>query len=175
MKEIVIAVTGSIAAYKTCELVRNLKKKNLPVRVIMTENATRFVGTLTFQVLTGQPVFTTEWQDGMLHIDLKNLASVFAVVPATANTIAKMASGIADDLVSSTYLAMNCPVIVAPAMNPNMYCHPATIANLETLKSHHVTIISPDQGEVICGDVGQGKLAEISIIEKIILEHYESR
>lgn len=169
---IVIAVTGSIAAYKTCDLVRNLVRKRIPVRVCMTGNATRFVGPVTFQALTGLSVIVDEWDQGMLHIDLKNEAALFAVIPATANMIAKMASGIADDAVSSTYLALQCPAFVAPAMNPNMYGHPAVQRNLQTLKQDGVVVLDPASGEVICGDVGQGKMEDIQIIEQKLLERY---
>lgn len=174
-KNPVIAVTGSIAAYKTCELVRNITKKGISVRVIMTKNATRFVTPLTFRTLTNKEVIVDQWEEGMLHIDVKNEASVFAIVPATANIIGKMANGIADDLVSSAYLAMNVPVIVAPAMNPNMYLSKAVQRNLKILKDDGVVIIEPLEGEVICGDIGYGKMKDIQTIEKIILEyHYKN-
>ncbi|MCB1139110.1 MAG: phosphopantothenoylcysteine decarboxylase [Leptospiraceae bacterium] len=169
---IVLAVSGSIAAYKSCELVRNLVKKGIPVRVCMTRNATRFVGPITFQTLSSQPVIVDEWDQGMLHIDLKNEAALFAVVPATANIIGKMAAGIADDAVTSTYLALQCPAFVAPAMNPNMYQHPAVQRNLALLQKDGVTVLDPASGEVICGDVGQGKMEEIQIIESKLLTKY---
>lgn len=169
---IVIAVSGSIAAYKTCDLVRNLSRKKIPVRVCMTRNATRFVGPVTFQTLSGQDVIVDEWDHGMLHIDLKNEAALFAVIPATANIIGKMACGIADDAVTSTYLALQCPAFVAPAMNPNMYSHSAVQRNLKVLQDDGVTILDPAAGEVICGDVGQGKMEEIQKIEAKLLEKY---
>lgn len=172
MKEIVIAVSGSIAAYKTCELVRNLTKLNLPVRVIMTANATHFVGKITFEALTGKPVRLNEFDTGMAHIEIKNLASVFAVVPASANTIGKLANGIADDLLSSTYLACTCPVLVAPSMNPGMYAHKAMQRNLLQLEKDGVHIVSPDRGVVVCGDEGYGKLASVdTILNKIVELH----
>jgi phosphopantothenoylcysteine decarboxylase/phosphopantothenoylcysteine decarboxylase/phosphopantothenate--cysteine ligase len=116
-----------------------------------------------------------EWDQGMIHIDVKNEASVFAIVPATANIIGKMANGIADDAVSSAYLAMECPVIVAPAMNPNMYKSKPVQRNLKILKEDGVIVIDPMVGEVVCGDVGPGKMAEVQQIEKIILEyHYKN-
>jgi len=169
-KEIVIAVSGSIAAYKACELVRNLTKKGFPVRVIMTENATHFVGKITFEALTGKPVRINEFDTGMAHIEIKNLASVFAVVPASANTIGKMANGIADDLVTSTYLAATCPILVAPSMNPGMYLHKAVQRNLSLLEKDGVHIVSPDKGIVVCGDEGYGKLATVESIEEKIIE-----
>jgi phosphopantothenoylcysteine decarboxylase len=174
-KHPVIAVSGSIAAYKTCELVRNIVKKGIPVRVMMTENATRFIGPVTFAALSNMPVIVNEWDQGMIHIDVKNEASVFAIVPATANIIGKIANGIADDAVSSAYLAMECPVIVAPAMNPNMYKSKPVQRNLKILKEDGVIVIDPMVGEVVCGDVGPGKMAEVQQIEKIILEyHYKN-
>jgi phosphopantothenoylcysteine decarboxylase/phosphopantothenoylcysteine decarboxylase/phosphopantothenate--cysteine ligase len=177
-KHPVIAVSGSIAAYKTCELVRSIVKKGISVRVMMTENATRFIGPVTFAALTNKSVIVNEWDQGMLHIDVKNEASVFAIVPATANIIGKMANGIADDSITSAYLAMDCPVIIAPAMNPNMYHSRAVQRNLQRLKEDGVIIIDPMIGEVICGDIGPGKMADIQEIEKIILKYhynYESK
>lgn len=172
-KEILVAVSGSIAAYKTCELVRNLTKEGYPVNVIMTANATRFIGPITFEALTNKKVRINEYEQGMAHIDAKNSASVMAVVPATANIIGKMANGIADDLVTSTYLAANCPVIVAPAMNPFMYAHPSVQRNLKRLVEDGVILADPSEGVVVCGDEGYGKLAEISIIQKMILDLYQ--
>jgi phosphopantothenoylcysteine synthetase/decarboxylase len=170
--EIIIAVTGSIAAYKSCDLVRELSKSGYSVRVMMTENAQHFVGRTTFEALSGKEVWINQWKEGMPHIDIKNHAKVFAVVPATANTIAKMASGIADDLLTSTYLALQCPVLVAPAMNPTMYLHPRTQSNLKILKDDGVHIMDPQNGIVVCGDEGQGKLASIDIIMNSILDLY---
>jgi len=174
-RTILIAVTGSIAAYRACELTRNLVKDGYPVQVIMTEGAEKFVGKITFLALSGKPVYKSDWEEGMLHIELKNKAAVMAVVPATANIIGKFAGGIADDLVSSTYLAAGCPVVVAPAMNPNMYNSPAVQRNLKQLKEDGVLVLDPQNGEVVCGDVGQGKLAQISVIEKTLKELFDKR
>ena len=173
-KAILIAVSGSIAAYKTCDLTRSLVKQGYPVRVILTENAARFVGPVTFQALTGHNVYTSEWEAGMVHIDLKNLAAVYAVVPATANIIGKMAHGIADDIVSSTYLAATCPTYVAPSMNPGMYASPAVQRNLRQLAADGVHIIDPGEGEVVCGDTGQGKMADIVQIERELIAAYQA-
>lgn len=173
-KEIIIAVTGGIAAYKTCELVRNLTKLGYPVRVIMTHNATQFIHKNTFEALTNKPVLVDEYESIMAHIEIKNLAKVFAIVPATANIIGKMANGIADDLVSSTYLACTVPVIVAPAMNPGMYANKAVQRNIKQLKEDGVIIIDPNDGIVVCGDEGTGKLADIEEIQKKIIEIYET-
>lgn len=171
-KEIVIAVTGGIAAYKACELVRALRKENYPVSVIMTKHATEFIGRITFEALTGRQVRIDEYETGMAHIDVKNLASVLAVVPATANIIGKIANGIADDLVTSTYLAATCPVIIAPAMNPGMYSKKVVQRNLEQLKQDGVHVIDPSNGVVICGDEGYGKMADIIEIQKKIIEFH---
>ena len=169
-KSILIAVTGSIAAFRTCELIRNLTKAGHDVRVLMTENAERFVGRVTFQALTGHTVYVSSWDEGMVHIDLKNMAGVFDVVPATANIIGKFAAGIADDVVSSTYLAVTCPVVLAPAMNPGMYNSPAVQRNLATLQADGVVLVDPAEGEVVCGDVGRGKIAGLPTIEAAILK-----
>lgn len=171
-KSILIGVTGSIAAYRACDLVRNLKKKGYPVQVVMTANATRFVSPLTFETLSDHTVYSGNWDEGMVHIRLKNLAALFAIVPATANSIGKFASGIADDIVSTTYLAATCPVVVAPAMNPNMYASRPVQRNLEILRKDGVIILEPDEGEVVCGDEGQGKLAKITDIEERLAEIY---
>ena len=171
-KKIIIGVSGSIAAYKTCELVRLLVKEKLPVQVILTKSAARFITPLTLHQLSGCPCYIDDWHEGMLHIDLKNVAGVYAIVPATANILAKMANGIADDLVSSTYLTMQCPVIAAPAMNPNMFDHATTQRNLLLLKKDGVKIIEPSKDAVLCGDYGMGKLAAISDIKQAIVETY---
>jgi phosphopantothenoylcysteine decarboxylase/phosphopantothenoylcysteine decarboxylase/phosphopantothenate--cysteine ligase len=172
-KHPVIAISGSIAAFRICELVRSLTKKSIPVRVMMTRNATRFIGPVTFEALTGKKVIVDEWEAGMLHIDVKNEASVFCVAPATANIIGKMAHGIADDAVSSAYLAMNAPVMIAPAMNPNMYTSPAVQRNLKQLKEDGVEIIDPTSGVVICGDEGRGRMADLPDIEAAILRLHQ--
>jgi len=173
-KSIVLAVTGSIAAYKSCDLARSLVKQGYPVRVILTENAARLVGPVTFEAITGQRVFRSEWEEGMLHIDMKNLAAVFAVAPATANAIGKFAHGIADDIVSTTYLAATCPKIVAPSMNPGMYSHPAVQRNLRQLREDGVQVVDPGEGVVVCGDQGQGKMAALEEIEAAINQAYVS-
>jgi phosphopantothenoylcysteine decarboxylase len=166
--DVLIAVTGSIAAYKSCDLVRSLVKSGISTRVIMTPNSTHFVGRITFEALTGKPVLVDEYASGMPHIESKNGIALMAIVPATANTIAKCANGIADDLVSSTYLAASCPILVAPAMNPGMWSHPITQRNIQTLIKDGIQILSPQDGIVICGDEGQGKLADITKIEEAI-------
>lgn len=170
---VILAVCGSIAAYKVCELIRQLTKSQIETHVIMTQNATKFIGKVTFETLSGNKVFSSEWEEGMLHIDMKNKADLMVVVPATANMIGKMANAIADDVVSSSYLAMQVPVIVAPAMNPGMYTNKAVQRNLSQLKEDGVVIIEPASGLVICGDEGQGKMADVLHIYKQIVKRLE--
>ena len=136
-RRIVLGVTGGIAAYKACELVSGLKKRGAQVRVVLTENAAKFVPPLSFEALSGNPahVDTFAPRDGMEHIALAKWAELFVIAPATANCLAKLACGIGDDLLSTTALAMTCPLLIAPAMNANMFRHPATQANLAALRS----------------------------------------
>ncbi len=169
---IILAVTGGIAAYRTCDLVRSLVKQGESVQVLMTENATKFVGTTTFEALTDRPVYSGNWDSGMIHIRMKNMARIFAVVPATANTIGKFASGIADDIVSTTYMVAvghKIPVMIAPSMNPGMYMSPAVVRNIKTLQSDGVVIQDPSTGAAVCGDEGKGKMASVNDIENAIM------
>ncbi|MBA3871374.1 MAG: bifunctional phosphopantothenoylcysteine decarboxylase/phosphopantothenate--cysteine ligase CoaBC [Anaerolineae bacterium] len=167
-KRIVLAVTGSIAAYKAADLASKLTQAGALVDVIMTEAAERFVTPLSFQSLTGRPVYTNLWQNessGALpthiaHVGLAEGADLLLVAPATANTLAKLAHGLADDLLTVTALAARCPIVVAPAMDGSMYQHPATQANVATLRQRGVTIIEPESGRFASGLVGQGRLPE---------------
>lgn len=163
-KKILLAVTGGIAAYKSLELLRLLKKQGAEVRVVMTKSATAFIQPLSFQALSGHTVhyelLDVEAENAMGHIELARWADVFVIAPATANTLAKMAHGLADDLVSTLYLAANCPVYVASAMNHVMWNHLATQANVKILQSHSVNLISPESGEQACGEIGVGRMAE---------------
>ncbi len=170
--QIIVAVTGSIAAYRTCDVVRKLVQESFSVQVIMTQNATRFVGEVTYEGITDRPVYAGSWDNGMVHIHLKNRARLFAVIPATANIIGKFAAGIADDIVSTTYLAAmgTCPVIVAPAMNPGMYSSAPVQRNLKILASDGVVVLDPAEGEAVCGDMGKGKLASVESILATIRE-----
>lgn len=164
MKTIVIGVTGSIAAYKACELVRLFVKAGHDVHVVMTEHAKEFVTPLTFRTLSRNPVPSAlfgpaeEWKPG--HISLAEAADMVIVAPATANIIAKMAHGIADDLLSSILLAVKAPVVVAPAMNTGMYENQATQANFAELKNRGVRFVEPGDGELACGTSGVGRLAD---------------
>ena len=169
MKKIIMGVSSSIAAYKTYELARLFKKDSYDVFVVLTENALNLVSPLTFETLTGNPVYTKSFvkeQREMGHISLKENASLLLVAPATANIIGKFASGIADDLLSTTFLSVSCPTLIAPAMNPAMYAHPAVQENIEKLKKWGVGFIEPAVGLVACGDEGRGRLAEIEDIFK---------
>lgn len=161
---LLLCVCGGIAAYKAAELVRRLREAGAEVRVAMTENATRFVGATTFQALSGQPVRTALWDEAaeaaMGHIELARWASAVVVAPATANTLAKLAHGFADDLVSTLCLATEAPIAVAPAMNRVMWAHPATQANVGTLRSRGVLVIGPGVGDQACGETGEGRMAE---------------
>jgi len=172
-KHILLAVSGGIAAYKSAELVRLLGKDGAEVRVVMTQAATQFVSPLTFQALSGHPVHTdllnAEAEHAMGHISLARWADALVIAPATANTIAKCSLGLADDLLSTLYLAATCPVYVAPAMNQAMWHHPATQKNITTLRSHGVTIIGPEPGEQACGETGLGRMSEpVMICEQVL-------
>ena len=180
-RKILLAVTGGIAVYKALELTRLLKKQGADVRVVMTKSATAFVQPLSFQALSGHSVHSelldTEAENAMGHIELARWADVFVMAPATANTLAKMAHGLADDLISTLYLAATCPIYVAPAMNHAMWKHPATQANLKILQTHGVNLIAPESGEQACGEIGVGRMAEPETICRGVLQtpaHYDS-
>jgi phosphopantothenoylcysteine decarboxylase/phosphopantothenate--cysteine ligase len=171
-KEVLLGVTGSIAAYKAVGLVSRLIKLGASVNVIMTENATQLVSPLTFQTISRNPVMVDmfaevdEWQPG--HISLADKADILVIAPATANIIAKLAHGIADDMLSTTALAVRCPVLAAPAMNCHMYDNPIFQENLEILRRHNFAFVEPEYGQLACGYEGKGRLADIEkIIQKI--------
>ncbi|WP_420001903.1 bifunctional phosphopantothenoylcysteine decarboxylase/phosphopantothenate--cysteine ligase CoaBC [Acinetobacter sp. LF10] len=163
-KNIILAVTGGIAAYKSAILVRRLKDFGFDVRVVMTHGAQAFITPLTFQALSGNPVHTEllnpEAEAGMGHIELARWADLILVAPASCDSIAKFANGLADDLLSTLYLATKAPVWVAPAMNQQMWAAKATQRNLQTLVEDGVHVIMPDAGEQACGDVGLGRMPE---------------
>ena len=174
MANITIAITGSIAAYKAADLVSNLKKQGYSVTVLMTQAATAFIQPLTLQVLSQNivhlDVMQEPYPDKVNHIELGKETDLFIVVPATANTIAKLAHGFADNMVTATALALPhfVPKLLAPAMNTKMYEHPATQANLKTLENYGYTIISPKDSQLACGDTGRGALADLeTIIQEI--------
>ena len=161
---IVLGVTGGIAAYKSAILVRRLKDFGFDVRVVMTEGALAFITPLTFQALSGNPVHTAlldpEAEAGMGHIELARWADLLLIAPASCDTLAKFANGLADDLLSTLYLATKAPVWVAPAMNQHMWAAKSTQRNLTTLVQDGVHVVMPEAGEQACGDVGLGRLAE---------------
>ena len=161
-KKIVLGVTGGIAVYKACDLVSRLKKQGAQVRVVMTENAMKFVPKLTFATLSANPVMSDTFQERneLEHISLAKWADIFVVAPATANIIAKMANGIGDDLLSTTALAMTAPIMIAPAMNANMWRHPATQANMDTLISRGANVVGPESGHLACGDDDIGRMSD---------------
>lgn len=175
-KKIVLGVTGGIAAYKSAEIVSRLRHLGAEVHVIMTENAAKFVAPLTFQTLSANPVvtdtFATPETWNVKHVALAKLADIFVIAPATANILAKMACGIADDMLSTTVLATKAPVLAAPAMNTGMWTAPATAQNVETLRNRGVHIIGPGSGMLACGDEGAGRMSEpeeiVAEIERIL-------
>jgi len=172
MKKVILGISSSIAAYKACDLIRLFVKQGCSVHVVATEHALHLVSPLTLEVLSGNPVYCDQYSRDrreMGHIELKQDASLFLVAPATANVIGKFASGIADDLLSTTFLSVNCPVLIAPAMNPAMYAHPAVRENMKKLASWGVMFVEPDEGSVVCGDEGQGRLADIEKIFRTAL------
>ena len=161
---VALFVTGGIAAYKACEVLRGLQKEGCDVRVAMTKSATRLVAPQTFEALSGHHVTLDLFADpdsAIPHIELAEWAEMSLVCPATANVIAKMALGIADDAVSTTLLACEGPFVVAPAMNSHMWTNPATQANVELLHDRGVIFVGPDSGRLACGDIGEGKLAPV--------------
>lgn len=169
---VLVGVTGCIAAYKACELVRTLQNAGCAVRVVMTENATRFVGPATFRALTGEQVSTSLWDtpaDRVHHISLAEDADVFVIAPATTNVVAKLAQGRADDLLTTIALATEAPMVVAPAMNVHMWRRETTQENIALLRARGVHIIGPDTGALACGDVGEGKLAPVEEIAEAVL------
>ena len=177
--KVTVGVSGGIAAYKSAELVRDLQKQALDVHVVMTQAAQHFVQPLTFGALTGHKVITGLWApegsdsgdaaSAIEHIEAAQTTDALVVAPATADILAKFAHGIADDFLTTMYLATTAPVIVAPAMNVNMWQHPATQANLETLAARNVRIVQPESGYLACGMIGAGRLAENEAIVEAVL------
>jgi len=175
-KKILLGVTGSIAAYKAAFLVRLLIKLNNEVKVLMTESAKDFITPLTLATLSKNPInlsfFDAQSGKWTSHVDLGEWADLFLIAPATANTIAKMATGICDNLLLATYLSASCPVFIAPAMDRNMYMHVATQTNIEILKKRSNIIIPAVFGELASGLTGEGKMADPEDIIKQITPHF---
>jgi phosphopantothenoylcysteine decarboxylase/phosphopantothenate--cysteine ligase len=180
-RKVTVGVSGGIAAYKAAELVRELQQHGVDVKVVMTRAAQEFIQPLTFSSLTGHKVITTMWgedaqpatglddENQIEHISEAQWPDAIVIAPATAHVLAKMAHGLADDFLSTMLLATTAPVIVAPAMNVNMWNHPATRANLELLQARGVTIVPPDSGYLACGSTGSGRLADVQTIAQAVL------
>jgi phosphopantothenoylcysteine decarboxylase/phosphopantothenate--cysteine ligase len=175
-KHVVLGVTGGIAAYKAAELVRLLVRQGAEVQVAMTEGATHFVTATTFQALSGRPVFTDQWDarmaNAMAHIDLSRQADLILVAPASADFLARMAHGLADDLLATMVLARDCPLLVAPAMNRQMWENPATRRNVAELVADGIGILGPASGEQACGEVGAGRMLEAEEILDAVLAFF---
>lgn len=173
-KKVALGISGGIAAYKAAEVLRGLQRAGCVVRVAMTKRACEFVQPLTFRALSGSHVIVDDYApdnpDPIAHITFSQTVDLFLIAPATANIIGKMANGVADDFLTSTYLASTAPVLIAPAMNTSMWHHPATQRNLERLKADGVQVIEPDEGEMACGTVGPGRLSEPERIVAAALE-----
>ena len=172
-KKIVLGISGGIAAYKSAELARALIQEGAEVQVVMTEAAQQFITPITMQALTGKLVFTNQWDDrianNMAHIELSRQADVILIAPASADLIAKLSLGLADDLLSTLCLARDCPLLIAPAMNLQMWAHPATQRSITRLNSDGITILGPSSGDQACGEVGIGRMLEPSeICEQLI-------
>ena len=172
-KTVVLGVTGSIAAYKIANLASSLVKLHADVHVIMTQNATNFIYPIAFETLTKNKCMTDTFDRNFMfhvaHVSIADKADVMLVAPASANIIAKMAHGIADDMLSTTYLAMKCPVLVSPAMNVNMFTNPVVQRNLQTLEEYGVTVIPPENGYLACGYTGTGKMPSEQVLLDYIL------
>jgi len=185
--KVLLGVCGGIAAYKAAELARRLQECAVDVQVTMTASAQEFVKPLTFAALTGKRVYTSLWEPSgeeadaaassfeIEHIAVAQAIDALVIAPATANTLAKFANGIADDFLSTLYLATTKPVIIAPAMNVNMWQHPATQANLETLRQRGVRIVEPGAGYLACGMTGSGRLADIETITNAVVSALAAR
>lgn len=174
MKTVLVGVTGCVAIYKTCEIIRGFQKAGLRAKVVMTESATHFINPTLFRALTREPVavglFDDRPGDPIHHISLSKEADLFLIAPCTANVIAKLTNGIADDLLTTTALATTAPIVIAPAMNVNMYQNVATQQNMATLRERGVAFIDADSGYLACGDVGKGRLADPEVIVKAVLD-----
>lgn len=178
-KSIVLGVTGGIAAYKAAELVRLLVKANIDVQVVMTESACQFITPVTMQALSGKPVFTSMWDtsipNSMPHIELSRATDAIVIAPASADFIAKLVHGRADDLLSTLCLARNCQLFVAPAMNKQMWENPATQRNIAQLSADGISVLGPDSGEQACGEVGLGRMLEAEDLLDLIHAHFQPK
>ena len=177
-KKVALGITGGIAAYKAAEVLRGLQRAGCTVRVGMTKRACEFIQPLTFRALSGSHVIVDDYApdnpDPIAHITFSQTVDLFLIAPATANIIGKLANGIADDFLTSTYLACTAPVLIAPAMNTSMWHHPATQRNLQQLRADGVFVIEPDEGEMACGTIGPGRLSEPERIVAAALDILEN-
>jgi phosphopantothenoylcysteine decarboxylase/phosphopantothenate--cysteine ligase len=178
-RKLVLGVSGGIAAYKSAELVRLLVKAGAEVHVVLTEGGARFVTAVTFQALSGNPVWTDLWDprmdNNMAHIDLSRGVDAILIAPASADLMAKLASGQCDDLLTTTCLARDCPLLVAPAMNRQMWEHPATRRNARCLREDGVAILGPDAGEQACGEVGDGRMLEPEALFEAVVAFFQPK
>ncbi len=177
-KSIVLGISGGIAAYKAAELARLLVRRGVDVQVAMTDCASHFITPTTMQALSGKPVLTSQWDEagnGMAHINLSRAADAIVIAPATADFIAKLAHGLADDLLSTMCLARNCPLLIAPAMNRQMWEHPATQRNISQLKADGVIVLGPESGVQACGEEGLGRMLEAEQLAQSILASFQPK
>ncbi len=175
-KSLVLGITGGIAAYKAAELVRLLIKADIDVQVVMTEAATQFITPLTMQALSGKPVYVGMWDsnidNGMPHIELSRNADAILIAPASAEFVAKLLHGRADDLLSTLCLARDCPLLVAPAMNRQMWENPATRRNFAQLETDNIRVFGPGNGEQACGETGDGRMLEAEQLLALVNAHF---
>src|SRR5512134_138058 len=178
-KTVLLGLTGGIAAYKAAELARLLIKDGFQVQAAMTDAARHFVGAATLQAITGRPVYTQLWDpaisNSMAHINLGREADLILVAPASADFLAKLANGAADDLLSTLCLARDCPLMVAPAMNRQMWDNPATRRNLETLREDGVTVLGPASGDQACGETGMGRMVEAEELARAVRGFFQPK
>jgi phosphopantothenoylcysteine decarboxylase/phosphopantothenate--cysteine ligase len=178
-KKIVLGISGGIAAYKTPELARQLMQEGASVQVVMTEAATQFVTPVTMQALTGNPVYTSQWDssitNNMAHIELSRAADAIVIAPASADLMAKLSLGLADDLLTTLCLARDCPLLLAPAMNKQMWEHPATQRSVQRLDQDKVALLGPASGFQACGEVGMGRMLEPSEIAEQVIAFFQKK
>jgi phosphopantothenoylcysteine decarboxylase / phosphopantothenate---cysteine ligase len=176
-KRIVLGITGGIAAYKAAELARLLVKQGIEVQVAMTEAACHFITPTTMQALTGRPVLVNQWDavdNGMAHISTSRAADAIVIAPASADFIAKLAHGVADDLLSTLCLARDCPLLVAPAMNKQMWSNPATQRNIAQIESDGIVLLGPASGAQACGEEGVGRMLEADALARDIVNFLQA-
>jgi phosphopantothenoylcysteine decarboxylase/phosphopantothenate--cysteine ligase len=178
-KKIVLGISGGIAAYKSAELARLLMQEGASVQVVMTDAAAQFITSVTMQALTGNPVYTNQWDarihNNMAHIELSRAADAILIAPASADLMAKLSLGLADDLLTTLCLARDCPLLLAPAMNLQMWQHPATVRSAERLRSDQVELLGPASGAQACGEVGMGRMLEPAEITEQLIAFFQKK